>query len=218
VPAQSRTTVWGLVIAVFFVAATLALNAPGGSTSIAGRSLGWAMTKLFPPEPGPLPEMPAAVTPAAPPSAAPPSAAATRPAAPPPARPKTSAGAIRQSAVGARANMAHAPAGVEFRHVYAVMIPGQFNAEKPGEPFLGFCGEISVPEGEGWGRPGWKPFFVSQTISTPTGQTPYLDQANPVTLAKCAGARPSRDYSDIFNDGPTDRGLALWQVNPPPAP
>ena len=41
-------------------------------------------------------------------------------------------------------------------------ILGVFNGEEAGKPFLGFCGEISVPPGS-WGRTGWKPFFVSET-------------------------------------------------------
>lgn len=220
---SKNTTVWGVVIAAGLVGATLALNAPGGSNSIAGRGITWAMIRLFPPRPAPAP--PAAVpvpAPATPPGTKP-LAEPAAPAAPEPrpeARPSRAedpSAAIRRSAVRARANMAHAPTGVQFRKVYAVTVPGVFNGEAAGKPFLGFCGEISVPPGS-WGRTGWKPFFVSETASTPSGQTPFLDMANPGTLAKCAGAGPAGDYSDIFGAGPTDSLLQPSQKHPLSAP
>jgi hypothetical protein len=114
--------------------------------------------------------------------------------------------------------MSHAPAGIEFRNVYAITTLGLFNAEAQDKAFLGFCGELKVPEGEGWGRPGWKPFFISETASLPArGQGPYLDMANASTLAKCANVEPSRDYSDVFRAGETDV-LPDYFRSPRPAP
>jgi hypothetical protein len=199
--AQNATTTWGVVLAVFLVGATLALNAPGGSNSIAGRAITATMVTLLPPPAeapveAPVPELDdVGMLQAA--SAAQPAEAA--------ADGVLTEEAVTRSAVRARAYLSHAPTGVEFRNVYAVMVLGVFNAVEPGKAFLGFCGELSIPAGRtGWGRLGWKPFFVSETVANPRGQTPYLDLANPGTDAKCANARPGRDYSDIFQVGPTD--------------
>jgi hypothetical protein len=203
VPEGNTTTTWGVVLALAFVGATLALNAPGGSTSIAGRALTATMVTLFPSRP----DAPAARPVTAPPK---PQLGGTRApgAAPPadaPADGVLTEEVIARSAIRARGHLSHAPTGVRFRNVYAVNVLGVFNAVEPGKAFLGFCGEISIPEGRtGWGRYGWKPFFVSETVSNPRGQTPYLDQANPGTDAKCANAKPGHDYSAVFNAGPTD--------------
>lgn len=222
------TTPWGVVLAVGFVAATLALNAPGGSNSIAGRALNGVMVKLFPPQaaspaaPAPplrenlAPAAPVATVPAPTPVApAAPQAAPRKDGEAPASDTRMAESAIGPSAVRARANMSHAPAQIEFRKVYAVITPGAFNAEAPGKPFLGFCGELQVPEGEGWGRPGWKPFFISETASLPArGQGPYLDMANPSAVAKCADAKPSTDYSKVFQAGETDVLPAYMRFRP----
>jgi hypothetical protein len=205
-PAAPVTTTWGFVLAIGLVGAAMALNAPGGSNSIAGRAITATMVTLFPSRP------PAPAAPAARPETASPPAFGGMHAGPPPTDaamdgPLTEEAIVR-SAIRARAHLSHAPTGVKFRNVYAVTILGVFNAVEPGKEFLGFCGEISIPEGRtGWGRYGWKPFFVSETVSNPPGQTPYLDQANPGTLAKCANAKPGKDYSAIFDAGPTDTPL-----------
>ena len=124
---------------------------------------------------------------------------------------KLSEAEIAEGAAGARAYMSHAPAGVEFRNVHAVMTLGLFNAENPDTPFLGFCGEIKVPEGEGWGRPGWKPFFISRTPSLPVRpQGRYLDMANPSTEAKCAYGQMETDYTRVFMAGETDTAPEWW--------
>jgi len=221
--ARSRTTTWGVVIAVAIVGATVALNAPGGSNSIAGRAITATMVTLFPPQPTPPAPAPAAGQGRAGPPPQPPAAgAATRDApatqAPGPPAPraedgegKLSEAEIAEGAAGARGYMSHAPAGVEFRNVHAIMTLGLFNAESPDTPFLGFCGEIKVPEGEGWGRPGWKPFFISRTPSLPVRpQGRYLDMANPSTEAKCAYGQMETDYTRVFMAGETDTPPPWW--------
>lgn len=211
-PREPATTTWGVVLAVGLVGAILALNAPGGSNSIAGRAITATMVTLFPQQ---------AAAPVAAPSSPKPEIGGMRPpaAASPAEIPMDGAlteATIVRSAIRARGHLSHAPTGVRFRNVYAVTILGVFNAESPGKEFLGFCGEISIPEGRtGWGRYGWKPFFISETVSNPRGQTPYLDQANPGTLAKCANVKPGPDYSAIFDAGPTDTSYS--RISMPPA-
>lgn len=219
------TTTWGVVLAVAIVAATMALNAPGGSNSIAGRAITATMVTLFPPQPIPPKPAPSPVlaSPAAEPGyVGPPSqtravgapvADAQGPAAPQAegGDSKLSEAEVAEVAAGARGYMSHAPAGVEFRNVHAIMTLGLFNAESPDTPFLGFCGEIKVPEGEGWGRPGWKPFFISRTPSLPVRpQGRYLDMANPSTEAKCAYGQMETDYTRVFMAGETDTPPPWW--------
>lgn len=201
----NTTTVWGVVIAAGLVGAALALNAPGGSNSIAGRSITWTMDKLFPQRVDPLAGAPPPIV-AAPSSSDRRQAALAHPATPADGytndEGEMTAAEIARSAFRARANMLHAPAEIEFRNVQAVTVLGLFNAEVADMPFLGFCGELRTPEGSGWGRPGWKPFFISETASLPVrSQGPYLDMANPSTLAKCAYITPGKDFSAAFQSG-----------------
>ena len=216
------TTTWGVVLAVALVGATVALNAPGGSNSIAGRAITATMVTLFPPRPE-LPKSAPAPAAAEPGTSqkraggAPETPTVDAPAPSTPA-PAPEAGGeelgeaqIAEGAAGARAYMSHAPAGVEFRNVHAIMTLGLFNAENPDTPFLGFCGEIKVPKDEGWGRPGWKPFFISRTASLPVRpQGPYLDMANPSAEAKCAYGQMETDYTRVFMSGQTDTPPDWW--------
>lgn len=212
------TTTWGVVMAVAIVGATVALNAPGGSNSIAGRAITATMVTIFPPRPEPpkLAPGPAAAGPAMRQTRA--GGAPRTPTVEAPPAPEVGGGGgalseaqIAEGAAAARAFMSHAPAGVEFRNVHAVMTLGLFNAESPDTPFLGFCGEIKVPAGEGWGRPGWKPFFISRTPSLPVRpQGRYLDMANPSTEAKCAYGQRDTDYTRVFMAGETDTPPEWW--------
>lgn len=214
---NNNTTIWGVVIAAGLVCATVALNAPGGSSSIAGRAINAAMARMFPPRSSPQ-GVPASPSPQSVPT--PPASAEAAP----PARTaeagdgEMTEAQVAKSAVRARANMSHAPAEIEFRNVQAVTVLGLFNAEAPDKPFLGFCGEVSVPEGRGWGRPGWKPFFISETASLPVrGQGPYLDMANPSTLSKCAYIKPGKDYSATFQAGETEVAPSYMLGGPRPS-
>jgi hypothetical protein len=184
---SKNTTVWGVVIAGGLVTAVVALNSPGGSTSLAGRALSSALAKVFPTQP-----------------AARPRAVPVPPQRPgePPVWPATAD--LRRSAVMARQNMAHAPAEIDFRDVRATIVPGRFNGDQPGTPFLGFCGEMHVPPNVGWGRTGWKPFYVSETRSSERGNTMYLNVADLQGIEKCKGPRSPVEVTDIFLDGPVE--------------
>lgn len=177
---SKKTTVWGVILAAGLVAATVALNSPGGSTSLAGRGLSWVMTRVFPPTPAGRP---------------------ARGLAPAGANAWPSSAALRDIAVRAREKMAHAPAEIAFRDVRATMVPGAFNGDAPGTAFIAFCGEMHVPPNRGWGRTGWKPFYVSDTRSNMRGTTMYLNVADAQGMEKCKGARSPDDFTAIFDQG-----------------
>lgn len=109
--------------------------------------------------------------------------------------------ALRDSAAAATKQLRSLPNGTLFRNVRAVMVDGRFNAVEPGQPYVGFCGELQVTSsGYGYRETGWRPFFVSTTPSQTPGRA-----------AKCAGPRSPENLTAVFHNASLSRARTRSQ-------